>query len=86
MMEHGKVRIEFVVTNGCDRPMTLFIEPWAEEFPMRRNSDATVVCASFNPAKPAYLEVTDGLIILHELGDDVRVRCDGRERRVGEID
>lgn len=87
MMKRDKVRIEFVVSNGCDRPVTLFIEPWAEAFQMRRKSEAIVVCDSFDPARPAYFEVTDdGLIILQELGDDVRVRYDGRERRVGEVD
>lgn len=85
-MARGRVCIEFIVSNGCDRPMTLFVEPWAQEFPMRRHTEATVICESFDPAIRAYLEVTNDYIILNNIGDDVRVRYDGRERLVGEVD
>ena len=85
-MDRGKARVEFVVSNDRDQPVTLIIEPWAEEFPMRPKTEASVVCETFDVTIPVFVQVTDDYIILNDIGDDVCVRYDGRERVVGEVD
>ena len=78
------MRAELHLGNDTDRPRTIYVEPWGEDFTLRPGEALEV--AAFSKGDPPYFHMVwndDGTQIFCENTDDFVVTADGRQLECG---
>jgi hypothetical protein len=81
------VQVQFVLHNNSSDHFVLCIEPWARDIQLGPRSSASIECHAVDPKVPIYIGLEEvNYISLNDVGDSVRVRCDGKEYLIGDVE